>query len=51
MHGNGKISDTGFGGGTAVREELKEAINYVRSNLNRVTQVEKYTDFEYHLKE
>lgn len=50
MHGNGKISETGFGGGTNIKEELKEAINYVRSNLNRVTQIAKYNDFEFHLK-
>ena len=50
MQGNGKISDTGFGGGTAIKEELKEAVNYVRSNLNRITQNAKYGDFEFHLK-
>jgi ATP-dependent Lon protease len=50
MPGNGKISDTGFGGGTAIKEELKEAVNYVRSNLNRITQTAKFSDFEYHLK-
>lgn len=50
MPGNGKISDTGFGGGTAIKEELKEAVNYVRSNLNRITQSAKYGDFEFHLK-
>lgn len=50
MPGGGKISDTGFGGGTAIKEELKEAVNYVRSNLNRITQTAKYSDFEFHLK-
>jgi len=50
MQGNGKISDTGFGGGTAIKEELKEAVNYVRSNLTRITQAEKYNDYEFHLK-
>lgn len=50
MPGSGKISETGFGGGTAIKEELKEAVNYVRSNLNRVTQSAKYNDFEFHLK-
>lgn len=50
MPGNGKISDTGFGGGTAIKEELKEAVNYVRSNLNRITQSAKFSDFEFHLK-
>lgn len=50
MSGNGKISDTGFGGGTAIKDELKEAVNYVRSNLNRITQTAKFSDFEFHLK-
>ncbi len=50
MSGNGKISDTGFGGGTAIKEELKEAVNYLRSNLNRITQTAKFNDFEFHLK-
>ncbi|MEO8087599.1 MAG: S16 family serine protease, partial [Bacteroidota bacterium] len=44
------MSETGFGGGTAIKEELKEAVNYVRSNLNRITQSAKYSDFEFHLK-
>ncbi|MBK9524257.1 MAG: protease Lon-related BREX system protein BrxL [Bacteroidetes bacterium] len=50
MPGNGKISDTGFGGGSAIKDELKEAVNFVRSNLNRITQEHKYSDFEFHLK-
>lgn len=50
MPGNGKISDTGFGGGTAIKEELKEAVNYVRSNLSRITQSAKFSDHEFHLK-
>lgn len=50
MPGNGRISDTGFGGGTAIKEELKEAVNFVRSNLNRITQTAKFGDFEFHLK-
>ena len=50
MPGNGKLGDTGFGGGTAIKEELKEAVNYVRSNLNRVTQTAKFSDFEFHIK-
>ena len=50
MPGNGKLGDTGFGGGTAIKEELKEAVNYVRSNLSRVTQSAKFSDFEFHIK-
>ena len=50
MPGNGKMSDTGFGGGTSIKEEIKEAVNYVRSNLNRVTQAAKFNEYEFHLK-
>jgi ATP-dependent Lon protease len=50
MAGNGKISETGFGNGTIIKDEIKEAINYVRSNLNRVTQSQKFSDSEFHLK-
>ena len=50
MPGNGKMSETGFGGGMHVKEEIKEAVNYVRSNLNRVTQVAKFNEFEFHMK-
>jgi ATP-dependent Lon protease len=50
MPGNGKVTDTGFGGGSAIKEEIKEAINYLRSNLVRVTQTNKFSDFEFHLK-
>jgi ATP-dependent Lon protease len=50
MPGNGKVTDTGFGGGSAIKEEIKEAINYLRSNLIRVTQTNKFNDFEFHLK-
>ena len=39
-----------FSGGTAIKGELKEVVNYVRSNLNRITQTAKYDDFEFHLK-
>lgn len=50
MAGNGKLKDTGFGPGNAIKEEIKEAVNYVRSNLNRISQSAKYSDHEYHLK-
>lgn len=50
MPGNGKISDTGFGSGTAIREEIKEATNYARPNLQRITQSEKFNDYEFHLR-
>ena len=39
-----------MGGGIYIKEELKETVNYVHSNLNRETQTAKYSDFEFHLK-
>jgi len=50
MPGNGKFGDTGFGGGTAIREEMKEAINYLKANLSRISLQAKYSDFEIHQK-
>ena len=29
---------------------MKEAVNYVRSNLNRITQSARYSEYEFHLK-
>ncbi len=50
MPGNGKVSDTGFGGNASIRDEIKEAVNYTRSNLVRITQEHKFNDCEYHIK-
>ena len=50
MPGNGKFTHTGFGSGSAISDELKEAVNYCRSNLSRVTQSVKYAENELHLK-
>lgn len=49
MAGNGKVVDTGFGTGI-VKDELKEAINYLRSNLSRVTQSVQFSNKELHIK-
>ena len=49
MPGNGKFSHTGFGSGKAISDELKEAVNYLRSNLYRVTQNARYSDYEFHM--
>lgn len=38
MSGNGKFTHTGFGSGSAINDELKEAVNYCRSNLSRISQ-------------
>lgn len=50
MAGNGKFTHTGFGSGSAISDELKEAVNYVRSNLSRITQSAKFTDYELHMR-
>lgn len=50
MSGNGKFEHTGFGSGTAIKDELKEAVNYLRSNISRVSASAKYNDYELHIK-
>ena len=50
MQGNGKFEHTGFGSGTTIRDELKEAVNYLRSNISRISNDIKFGDYELHLK-
>jgi ATP-dependent Lon protease len=50
MAGSGKISDTGFGGGKAIREEMKEAINFMKANISNISQNLHYSDLDMHLK-
>ena len=50
MPGNGKFNDTGFTGGIIIKDEIKEAQNYLKANLNRVSLNLKYSDNDYHLK-
>ena len=50
MAGNGKFTHTGFGSGSAISDELKEAVNYCRSNLSRITQTSKFSESEMHMK-
>ena len=50
MPGNGKFTHTGFGSGSVISDELKEAVNYCRSNLGRISQGSKYSENEMHLK-
>lgn len=50
MPGNGKFTHTGFGCGSAISDELKEAVNYCRSNLSRITQSAQFGENEMHLK-
>jgi ATP-dependent Lon protease len=50
MPGNGKFTHTGFGSGSAISDELKEAVNYCRSNLSRISQSVKFAESEMHMK-
>lgn len=50
MPGNGKFTHTGFGSGSAISDELKETVNYCRSNLSRITQSAQFGENEMHLK-
>ena len=50
MPGNGKFTHTGFGSGSVISDELKEAVNYCRSNLARISQGAKYGENEMHIK-
>jgi len=50
MAGNGKFSHTGFGSGKAIRDELKEAVSYVKANASQISQSLRYKDFDFHLK-
>ena len=50
MPGNGKFTHTGFGSGSKISDELKEAVNYCRSNLARISQSAKFSECELHMK-
>lgn len=50
MAGSGKLDSAGFSGSTDVKEEIKEAINYIQANLSRISINAKYKDHDYYLK-
>jgi ATP-dependent Lon protease len=50
MAGNGKFNFTGFGGGNKIRDELKEAINFFKANLSQITEMAKYSEYDFHIK-
>lgn len=50
MPGAGKFTHTGFGTGSAISDELKEAVNYCRSNLSRISQSAHFAENEMHMK-
>ena len=50
MAGNGKFNFTGFGGGNKIKDELKEAINIFKANLSQITEMAKYSEYDFHIK-
>ncbi len=50
MSGNGKLDNAGFSSSSDVKEEIKEAVNYINANLNRVSINAKYKEHDYFLK-
>lgn len=50
MAGNGKLDSAGFSSSSDIKEEIKEAINYIQANLNRVSINAKYKEYDYYLK-
>lgn len=50
MSGNGKFTHTGFGSGSVINDELKEAVNYCRSNQSRISQSVHFGENEMHMK-
>lgn len=50
MSGNGKLDSAGFSSSSEIKEEIKEAVNYIQANLNRVSINAKYKENDYYLK-
>jgi len=50
MAGSGKLTTTGFGNSSEIKDEIKEAINYIQANLHQVQANLKFNDFNYHIK-
>lgn len=50
MAGNGKLDSAGFSSSSDIKEEIKEAANYIQANLSRVSVNAKYKDHDYYLK-
>ncbi len=48
--GSGKFTHTGFGSGSIIKDEIKEAINFAQANLHRISQNIKFKDYDYHMK-
>jgi len=50
MAGSGKLDSAGFSSSSDVKEEIKEAINYIQANLSRISINAKYKEHDYYLK-
>jgi ATP-dependent Lon protease len=50
MAGSGKFTSTGFGNSADIKDEIKEAINYIQANLHQIQANLKYKDHDYHIK-
>ncbi len=50
MAGIGKLTSTGFGNTNDIKDEIKEATNYIQANLHQIQANLKYKDFDYHIK-
>lgn len=50
ISGNGKFDSAGFGNSSDIKDEIKEAINYIQANINRVSINAKFKEFDYYLK-
>lgn len=50
MAGNGKFETAGFSSSSEIKDEIKEAINYIQANISRVSINAKYKDNDYYLK-
>ncbi len=50
MSGNGKLETAGFSSSSDIKDEIKEATNYIQANLNRISINAKYKEHDYYLK-
>jgi ATP-dependent Lon protease len=50
MAGTGKLTPTGFSNSSNVKDELKEAQNYIQANLHQIQANLKFKDYDYHIK-
>jgi ATP-dependent Lon protease len=50
MSGTGKLDSAGFSSSSEIKEEIKEASNYIQANLTRISSSAKYKENDYYLK-